>query len=294
MAAGPLLGINGTIWAVTGLLAVFPLNWIGRRIGKKATLGLAIGLMSAAQLSKIVCYNPSLPYLVIIPTVLLSAGMLMFFTMGSSMLGDICDEDDLATGTRSEGSYYSVYWWFIKLGTAFASFVTGALIVLSQFDETQTKEVDALSGNIKVAQEEFEKGEIEKAIEEIEKAQTTSSELIAHFSEQRDKLPNSSEHYQDLNERTVSVADQLDQVMVEQPIDGKSQESLESIKKEIQGLTQQTPTSLLRLRIFEIGLPLVLCMIALFLLKFYPLTDKRAYEVKALLDERNKQRRDEA
>ena len=145
-AAGALLGINGMVWAVTGLLAVFPLNWISPRIGKRHTLMLAIGLMCAAQLSKIVCYNPEHPYLVIIPTVLLSMGMLMFFTLGASMVGDICDEDELNTGTRSEGSYYSVYWWFIKMGTAFASFVTGALLVATQFNETQSKHSAELFG----------------------------------------------------------------------------------------------------------------------------------------------------
>ncbi len=33
-----LLGLNGTAWAVTGLLAVVPLNWLSRRIGKNHTL----------------------------------------------------------------------------------------------------------------------------------------------------------------------------------------------------------------------------------------------------------------
>ena len=145
-AAGALLCINGMVWAVTGLLAVFPLNWISPRIGKRQTLMLAISLMCIAQLSKIVCYNPENPYLVIIPTVLLSMGMLMFFTLGASMVGDICDEDELNTGTRSEGSYYSVYWWFIKMGTAFASFVTGALLVATQFNETQSKHSAELFG----------------------------------------------------------------------------------------------------------------------------------------------------
>ena len=79
----------------------------------------------------------------IIPTMLLSMGMLFFFTLASSMVGDICDEDDLKTGHRSEGSYYSVFWWFIKLGTAGASIVTGLLIVFTQFDEKQKTTVDA-------------------------------------------------------------------------------------------------------------------------------------------------------
>lgn len=149
VAGAYLLGINGTVWAVTGLLAVFPLNWISPKLGKRKTLVLAILLMAVAQLSKIVCYNPSYPYLIVIPTILLSAGMLFFFTLGSSMVGDICDEDDLNTGTRTEGSFYSVFWWFIKMGTALASFVAGALIVFTMFDQTQVMKVDDLQGSIR-------------------------------------------------------------------------------------------------------------------------------------------------
>jgi GPH family glycoside/pentoside/hexuronide:cation symporter len=143
-----MLGINGTVWAITGVLAVFPLNWISPRLGKRKTLTIAIILMVIAQLSKIVCYNPDYPYLILIPTILLSAGMLFFFTLGSSMVGDICDEDELRTGNRSEGSYYAVFWWFIKMGTALASFVAGALIVLTMFDESQVTKVDKLQGSL--------------------------------------------------------------------------------------------------------------------------------------------------
>jgi len=149
VAGAYLLGINGSIWAVTGLLAVFPLNWISPKLGKRNTLILSIALMATAQLSKIVCYNPEYPYLIIIPTILLSAGMLFFFTLGSSMVGDICDEDDLNTGHRKEGSFYSVFWWFIKMGFAVASFVAGILIEFTQFDQNQVTKVDYLEGSIK-------------------------------------------------------------------------------------------------------------------------------------------------
>jgi GPH family glycoside/pentoside/hexuronide:cation symporter len=149
VAGARLLGINGTIWAITGVLAVFPLNWISPKLGKRNTLVLAMILMSMAQLSKIICYNPQHPYLVLIPTFLLSAGMLFFFTLGSSMVGDICDEDELKTGYRAEGSYYAIFWWFIKMGTALASFVAGVLIVFTMFDQTQVTRVDSLQGSIR-------------------------------------------------------------------------------------------------------------------------------------------------
>ena len=100
--------------------------------------------------------QPDHPYLVIIPTILLSAGMLFFFTLGSSMVGDICDEDELKTGHRSEGSYYSIFWWFIKLGTAFASFVAGILITLTLFDQTQVTKVDSLQGSMREMQSKIQ------------------------------------------------------------------------------------------------------------------------------------------
>ncbi|MBV5342689.1 MFS transporter, partial [bacterium] len=143
-----ILGLNGTLWAIVGVLAVFPLNFISTKFGKRKTLMLAMVMMILAQLSKIVCYNPNYPYLVFVPTILLSAGMLFFLTLGSSMVGDICDEEELKTGKRTEGSYYAIFWWFIKLGTALASFVAGALIVFTMFDEAQVTKVDKYQGTI--------------------------------------------------------------------------------------------------------------------------------------------------
>lgn len=193
LAGAYILGINGTVWAITGVLAVFPLNWISPKMGKRKTLMLAIFLMVAAQLSKIVCYNPQYPYLVIIPTVLLSAGMLFFFTLGSSMVGDICDEDELKTGKRTEGSYYAVFWWFIKLGTALASFVAGALIVLTMFDESQVTKVDKFQGNV---------GELSSWLKDWDKA-VKENRLNAHFQQLRTDALSEAKDYEKLLKKEI-------------------------------------------------------------------------------------------
>ncbi|HEX5660599.1 MAG TPA: MFS transporter [Polyangiales bacterium] len=148
-AGAMLLGVNGTAWAITGLLAVFPLNWISPKLGKRNTLVVAILLITLAQLLKVVCYDPDHPYLIVIPTIPLSIGMLFFFTLGSSMVGDVCDEDELQTGSRSDGAFYSVFWWFVKTGTALASLISGALIVYTLFDESQVTKVDQLLGSVR-------------------------------------------------------------------------------------------------------------------------------------------------
>lgn len=186
-AASSLLGYNGTLWGLTSVVAVFPLVYISKRFGKSRTMTTAILFMGSAQALKVVCYNPSYPYLTLIPTVLLAAGMLMFFTLASAMVADVCDEDDLNTGTRSEGAYYAVFWWFMKMGMALAYFIAGVLIEVTGFDEQ------------------------------------------------------------------VSV---------------------------------QGDRTLLLLRVFEIGLPIALCVVSLLLIRAYPLSEERAYEIKRRLEQR--------
>jgi GPH family glycoside/pentoside/hexuronide:cation symporter len=294
VAGAYLLGINGTVWAVTGVLAVFPLNWISPKIGKRSTLVIAILLMVMAQLSKIVCYNPDFPYLIIIPTVLLSIGMLFFFTLGSSMVGDICDEDDLKTGKRTEGSFYSIFWWFIKMGTALASFVAGALIVLTMFDETQVTKVDALQGSIRELHKEVQAkpaGEAPTAamMEFLQKARTKSSELMAHLEEKAAADKHGMEHYRTLMQNMVGVNERLAGLDVT-----TSSESfdavLSSIETDIMELTVQSPYTLLMMRLVEIGLPVLLSLFSIFFVMKYSLTEKRSHEIKDLIKKRNEEK----
>lgn len=390
VAGATLLGINGTIWAITGVLAVFPLNWISPRLGKRKTLSIAILLMCMAQLSKIVCYNPTYPFLIIIPTVLLSAGMLFFFTLGSSMVGDICDEDELKTGHRSEGSFYSVFWWFIKMGTALASLIAGALIVFTLFDETQVTKVDSLQGNIRELRSDIQywqgdqglngknitllentKKQVSQAIDEsklyltvlekesikkqnetyqnvaeyksqrknkfsevisatestlgelknlhqrlnnmgtqatdsltktiiataiplilqpkLEKARLNSFELLAHLEGKSLETTKSEAHFTKIIKNTTSVDIRLANINTNLPLDSLDKE-LSVIETEIVQLTQQSPYTLLMMRVVEIGLPLLLSIFSIFFVMKYSLTEKRSHEIKDLLKQRNSER----
>jgi glycoside/pentoside/hexuronide:cation symporter, GPH family len=319
-AASTLLGITGTVWAVTALGAVFPLNWLGRRLGKSNTLLVAILLMCAAQLSKIVCYHPGPlgtielpaglatffsrptltiegPYLILIPTMLLSAGMLMFFTLGSSMVGDVCDEDELNTGMRSEGMYYSVFWWFIKMGTAFASFVMGALLVYTSFDERQNVLVDTLGGNIAIFHAEAQHWATSKSPQvERDAALAAQAEMIAgnagtlrsHLESRLETHPALAEHTRALLERLGSVERLA--VTAREIIDVNDSAQLLRIAGELVQhsafLRRQSPETLFRLRLVEIGLPLALSVVSILLVLRYPLTEQRCYEIKELLKRR--------
>jgi hypothetical protein len=94
------------------------------------------------------------------------------------MVADICDEDELRTGTRAEGSFYSIYWWFIKMGSAFASFVTGALLVYTSFDERQNVTVDSLRGSIAVIKSQAEKWDFDDRIKRIAEPLLASAAIV--------------------------------------------------------------------------------------------------------------------
>lgn len=291
VAGAYLLGINGTVWAVTGVLAVFPLNWISPKIGKRNTLVLAITLMCLAQISKIVCYNPDYPYLIIIPTMLLSAGMLFFFTLGSSMVGDICDEDDLNTGQRTEGSFYSIFWWFIKMGTALASLVAGILITLTMFDQTQVTRVDAVQGSIREIRSEVQAMKDGKATTAdlemyIGRAKSRSADLLAHLESRANKTKHSGQHYAVLMNTVNEVNSRL--VMLEHNLAPDEMiKELDEIDGKIMTLTRQSPYTLLLMRIVEIGLPLLLSIFSVFFILRYTLTQQRSMEIKVALRQRN-------
>jgi glycoside/pentoside/hexuronide:cation symporter, GPH family len=294
VAGAYLLGINGTVWAVTGLLAVFPLNWISPKIGKRKTLMLAISFMVLAQLSKIVCYNPTYPYLIIIPTMLLSTGMLFFFTLGASMVGDICDEDDLNTGKRTEGSFYSIFWWFIKLGTALASFVAGALIVFTMFDQNQVTKVDALEGSVREMRALVQSSEpVTNRINELNtliiKAHANNADLRERLQANADKTPRDADHYNDLVTQTYNIDQKLTNLQLSAETDAILV-NISTLESEIVPLKQQTPYTLLMMRVVEIGLPLLLSIFSIFFILRYSLTEKRLQEIKGLLKQRNIQR----
>ena len=387
IAGARLLGINGTVWAITGVLAVFPLNWISPKFGKRNTLIIAMVLMCLAQLSKIVCYNPQHPYLVIIPTILLSTGMLFFFTLGSSMVGDICDEDELKTGRRSEGSYYSIFWWFIKLGTAFASLVAGILITLTLFDQTQVTKVDSLQGSVREMQNKIQywkgydgkgnaaewvgnaRSQTEEALKEsrdyrlylenevakkpekkrtgyaendarrknvfmnasaasksligelesmnsalaqaspekadslirkliplimqskLTRARIYSFDLLAHLEARTKQHEKSRAHTALLTQNISAINNRINS------LDPGSQpdllyNELSAIEKGIEPLKKQSPYTLLMMRIVEIGLPLLLSLLAFFFAVRYSLTEKRTFEIKELLLQRNRENND--
>ncbi len=135
-AASFYLGWYGTSWVISSLLMTPLVSWAATRFGKKKILTIAICINALGYIAKIWCYVPGYPLLICIPPVLLAAGFAGVWVIVPSMTADICDKDELDTGTRREGMYSAAYGWFLKTSISVGMLIGGLLIAASRFDKS--------------------------------------------------------------------------------------------------------------------------------------------------------------
>jgi len=134
---GDLLGWNGTVSAVVSFFVIFPLiSKMATKLGKRNTLLITIPLSMVGYALKWWGYNPQHPYLLLFAAPFIAFSLGSIFTVVTSMLADVCDFDELQTGTRREGIFGGIYWWMIKLGQAVASLTSGFLLNWTGFKES--------------------------------------------------------------------------------------------------------------------------------------------------------------
>lgn len=132
--AAMFAGIMGTIGGVLNLLSIPFFGWLARRYGKERSLVFVLLAHIGMAASILFCYNPAHPWLVAIPGILngiLSAGL---WTIVPSMKADIVDDDEARTGERREGSFESIFSWFLRFtGTVFMG-ISGFIVVGAGFN----------------------------------------------------------------------------------------------------------------------------------------------------------------
>jgi GPH family glycoside/pentoside/hexuronide:cation symporter len=132
---GDLLGWNGMCSAVVSFFVIFPLiTKMATKLGKRNTLLITIPLSIIGYAMKWWGYNPQHPYWLLFAAPLIAFSLGSIFTVVTSMLADVCDLDELETGTRREGIFGAIYWWMIKLGQAGASLLSGVLLNATGFN----------------------------------------------------------------------------------------------------------------------------------------------------------------
>jgi len=128
------VGYTGSISAVSTFVVITIVTWLATRIGKRRAFFISTGLSVLGYLLKWPCYNPEIPWLVVLPAPLLAFGLGGLFTLMPSMMADVVDLDELETHERREGMYGSIFWWVVKLGMSAALAGGGYLLNATGFD----------------------------------------------------------------------------------------------------------------------------------------------------------------
>jgi GPH family glycoside/pentoside/hexuronide:cation symporter len=76
-----------------------------------------------------------MPYINVIPGPFIGIGFSALWVLMASMMADVCDEDELETGERREGTFSAVFWWIVKMGLSTSLAVSGLLLNWTGFNE---------------------------------------------------------------------------------------------------------------------------------------------------------------
>src|SRR5262245_44009467 len=146
--ASYITGVGGTLTIFSTLAALTFGLWLSTRSGKRqaALVGLFIALFGVCLMPFLLV--PARPYLIMIEWVILAFGVPCANLMFSSMIADICDEDELVTGLRREGAYIAVGGLFGKAAQVGTLLLAGALPRMAGYVDTsvppETAELQAM------------------------------------------------------------------------------------------------------------------------------------------------------
>nr|WP_202969130.1 MFS transporter [Gemmatimonas phototrophica] len=127
-------GYAGTIGAISTFGVIFLVTWLATRIGKRKAFYFSTGVSMVGYALKWFCYDPTRPWLVLLPAPLMAFGLGGLFTLMGSMIADVVDVDELETHERREGMFGSIFWWVVKVGMAAALAMGGFLLNATGFD----------------------------------------------------------------------------------------------------------------------------------------------------------------
>jgi GPH family glycoside/pentoside/hexuronide:cation symporter len=134
---GVIAGLVGTMLTILGIPAMPIATWVSGRLGKKNTTALALGVAALAHASMWWTITPTAPYLQLVSYFVAGITLNMCWVLIGSMVGDICEEDEVATGHRREGMYWSAFLFSDKVAMSLMTLLTGVLLKVCGFVEGQ-------------------------------------------------------------------------------------------------------------------------------------------------------------
>jgi len=150
-AAADYMGYFGIATTVAGVIGALFWGWFGVLVGKKKGFLAGLLFLMVLTLTSWFLYTPAVPQLQVVYAALTGLGFAALQVYPQSLLADVCDEDELATGARREGTYNGVVALLYKASAAICPFINGLILELSGFDETAEVQSAATLFDLRVA-----------------------------------------------------------------------------------------------------------------------------------------------
>lgn len=131
-------------YQIFGLCMIPFIVWVGRKVDKSIVLMGGIALAFLSFVSTWWVYSPEWPYLLLLSKVLAAPGLTAVWMIAPSMLADVCDEEQLRTGSSREGMFTAVFGWIVKMGFSLAFILAGYMVSFSGFKQ----ELDTVSPEV--------------------------------------------------------------------------------------------------------------------------------------------------
>ena len=126
---------NAVVSTVIGLASVPLIQWMATRFGKRAMLLLGQCVLVPGSLATWFLFTPKMPWLFMLYNLIGAVslgGLLMIY---NSVIGDICDLDEIRTRQRREGMYNAVVSLVIKGAFSLNTVIFGYMLAFSGFDQ---------------------------------------------------------------------------------------------------------------------------------------------------------------
>lgn len=140
---GLLVAVAGTLGAIVSYFSMFLVTAVSVRTGKKTGMILGLILALIGVIGAWFAMDPRWPMAQLLTTIVACMGLQGCWLMVSSMVADICDEDELKTGLRREGMFGAINGFALKAALSFTALIGGWLLSFSGFDAEQVDRFEA-------------------------------------------------------------------------------------------------------------------------------------------------------
>ncbi|HBG27907.1 MAG: hypothetical protein A2Y10_16430 [Planctomycetes bacterium GWF2_41_51] len=146
--AATLSGLTGSIMGITSYASLPLITYISVRTGKREAMIMGLILAIIGYGSLWFTLTPKFPYLQLVSAFVIGLGLQGCWLMISSMVGDICDEDELKTGMRREGVYSAVTGFAMKIALSLTSLLGGILLKISGYESKIAEATGTVEPNV--------------------------------------------------------------------------------------------------------------------------------------------------